>query len=362
MAGAGRRRRDVAKSPRFPPLWSPKPKKNGYFPAGKREPEEFGADWAGQILARDCAKPPPRRLNEAERLRRLVQGAMERQGLSGRLAELLHEPGTHQAAMDFGQSCLMSLALWHRFGSAEYAERMGWLERTDYAAMVATLPTRAVEAAISLWRSGQHAAGVDTTQQRSVRQIELRAWAMGNARQEAEEELRAAEDAAKISSSTSHLEVLRACRAQRAQSAGEVLVRKAYERLTVGPSNSLWDLWRKREAILSTALEGAGFGPLREALRTVRGYCGPDMDHENAAWTLTVDLLTITPLTENAGPVTWHGDYAAFLRKRCLEKNRAPAGSCSRTPPWDPDVPRKPRGRPATALPGSYEPDLIGLA
>lgn len=349
----------ASKSPRFPPLWSPRPRN---LTAAPGKAEEGAPDWASDILCRDAAKPPPKRLNDAERLRRLVQGAMERQALSGRLVDLLQVPAKQQAAIDFAGSCLMSLALWHRFGSADFAEALGWLERTDYAAMVATLPTRAVEAALTLWKSGLHAAGADTMQQRSVRQVELQSWDMGNDRRDTEEELRAAEDAAKLTSSAQHLQALKDCRARRAEAAGEVLVRKAYERLTVGPSNSLWDLWRKREAIIKAALAGGGFRPLREALRSVRGYCGPDMDNEHAAWVLAVDLLTITPLTENAGPVTWHGDYAAFLRKRYLEKNRAPAGSCSRTPPWVAEVPSKPRGRPATALPGGWAPDLIGLA
>eukprot|EP00439_Symbiodinium_sp_Y106_P039347 s535_g4.t2 len=275
MPRSGPRR--ASKSPRFPPLWSPRPRN---LPAALGKAEE-GAPATSQ----------PDFL-----------GAMERQALSGRLVDVLQEPAKQQAAIDFAGSCLMSLALWHRFGSADFAEALGWLERTDYAAMVATLPTRAVEAAITLWKSGLHAAGADTMQQRSVRQVELQAWGMGNDRREAEDELRAAEDAAKLTSSAQHLQALKDCRARRAQEAGEVLVRKAYE------------IW-----------------------------------FSLAAWRLAVDLLTITPLTENAGPVTWYGDYGAFLRKRYLEKHRAPAGSCSRTPPWVAEVPSKPRGRPATA-------------
>ena len=73
---------------------------------------------------------------------------------------------------------------------------------------------------------------------------------------------------------------------------GELLVRHAYERLILGQEHSLWDLWRKRAFVVQAALEGGGFRPLREALRKVRGYCGPDMDNDYEAWALAVDLVS----------------------------------------------------------------------
>eukprot|EP00913_Durusdinium_trenchii_P009820 g9220.t1 len=156
--------------------------------------------------------------------------------------------------LDFAESCLMSLALWLRFGSADFAESFGWVERTDYAAMTA-LPSRAVDAAVSLWRRGMHATGAGTTRQRSVRQNELRAWNLG-ADKEQDEELRAAEDAVKLTFSQSDVKALIKCRASRVNQAGEVMVRQAYERLIIGQQHSLWDLWRKRNFVVQALLQG----------------------------------------------------------------------------------------------------------
>lgn len=276
----------------------------------------YDTDWAGWILSQD-ARRSPHQESQAERMRRLVHAAVERNHLEAALAQIraedrvsLAQP-SHQV-LDFAESCLMSLALWLRFGSADFAESFGWVERTDYAAMTA-LPSRAVDAAVSLWRRGMHATGAGTTRQRSVRQNELRAWNLG-ADKEQDEELRAAEDAVKLTFSQSDVKALIKCRASRVNQAGEVMVRQAYERLIIGQQHSLWDLWRKRNFVVQALLQGGGFRPLREALRMVRGYCGPDMDNEHEAWNLAVDLLTITPFTESSGPVWKIGDYAAFLR------------------------------------------------
>ena len=133
------------------------------------------SDWAGWILNQDAVRPPQRE-NQAERRRKLVHAAMECSQLQGRLADV--EDKLHGQALDFAESCVMSLALWLRFGNADFAENFGWVHRTDYAAMVA-LPHRAVDAAVDLWRRGMHATGASTARQRSVRQSEIRAWDLG---------------------------------------------------------------------------------------------------------------------------------------------------------------------------------------
>ena len=315
----------------------------------------YVSDWAGWILSQDAKKTSPCSESQPERLRKLVQTAVEHNHLEGHLAEIrAQEKGAEAASqhvLDFAESCLMSFAFWLRFGSADFAEKLCWVERTDYAAMTA-LPNRAVDAAVSLWQCGMHATGANTRRQRSVRQIELRAWNLG-ANKEQEKELQAAEDAVKLSFSPSNVKALVKCRARRVNQAGEVMVRQAYERLVVGQQHSLWDLWRKRDFIVKAILQGGGFRPLREALRTVRGYCGPDMDNEHEAWNLAVDLFTLTPFTESSGPVWKIGDYAAFLRERQLKR-------CIVV--WKPGG-LPPRGRPS--LRGASQgpqPDLTGLA
>ena len=354
---------ELAPSRRGWPLWSPKGKPlpaHCFRTVAAPEPEDAGGDapdWANLILSQDGLKPPPQRANRAERMRRLVHASMERGQLRGRLIDMCQDetPGARARAMAFGESCLLSLALWLRFGSGDFAESLGWVERTDYAAMMALLPGRAVDAATALWRTGRHAAGGETMRQRSVRQTELRAWELGNSSTEAEQELRAAEEAVKLTCAPSEVQALMNHRAQRVMPAGEVLVRQAYERLVVGQQHSLWDLWRKRLSVVQAGLKG-DVRPLREALRAVRGFCGPDMDNEHDAWTLAVDLTTVTPFTSD-GPVTQYGDYAAFLRRRQL-KQCCPAAQLSARASVGVQLPR---ARPPTSVPGSLQPDLTGL-
>ena len=303
-------------------------------------------DWAGWIMSQD-AKRPSQRENQAERRRKLVHAAMERSQLQGRLADVEDKLSGH--AQDFAESCLMSLALWLRFGNADFAETFGWVQRTDYAAMMA-LPHRAVDAAVDLWRLGMHATGASTARQRSARQSEIRAWRLGRAEENPERE---AQDSVKHEGTFAQNKALVKYRASNVTQPGEILVRQAYEKLIVGQQHSLWDLWRKRAFVVQAALAGGGFRPLREALRVVRGYCGPDIDNEHEAWALAVDLVTITPFTQSSGPVWQVGDYAAFLRERHLK--RCSPRVLSKT------VTLRPRGRPPSNAPGAPKPDLTGL-
>ena len=60
---------------------------------------------------------------------------------------------------------MLSLAIWRRFGTAEFAEALGWVQRTDFAAILTLMPA-AVEAAVQVWKSGSHAAGDPINQER----------------------------------------------------------------------------------------------------------------------------------------------------------------------------------------------------
>eukprot|EP00438_Fugacium_kawagutii_P019847 Skav227942 [mRNA] locus=scaffold146:537561:538307:+ [translate_table: standard] len=221
------------------------------------------SDWAGWILTQDSKKQ--HRENQAERRRKLVHVAMEQSQLQGRLADLAENEKLRGRALDFAESCLMSLALCLRFGNPDFAETFGWVQRTDYAAMVA-LPCRAVDAAVDLWRRGVHATGASTARQRSVRQCELRAWNLGRDGGAPETEqvlelLRETEEAVKREQFTSaaSMKALMRHRASRANQPGEILVRQAYEKLIVGQQHSLWDLWRKRAFVVQAGLAGGGF-------------------------------------------------------------------------------------------------------
>lgn len=127
-----------------------------------------------------------------------------------------------------------------------------------------------------------------------------------------------------------------------------------YDRLILAKHHDFWDLWRKREAVVKVAMF-QGQNELREALRKVRGFTGPDEDADRSAWALVLDIKTITPLAENPGPVTWHSEYASWLRRRYAKRAQLPASiTCSwrmsgSKPTW--------LGRP----PFTDAPDMTGL-
>ncbi|CAE8630530.1 unnamed protein product, partial [Polarella glacialis] len=239
-------------------LWSPKSR---LHEETRTKTNSAASDWSVWLLAAESAESHQRGGTVTGRMRRLVHAAVEKASIKGRLADL-----DHGKAHEFAESCVISLALWRRFGSAEFAETIGWLERTDYAAMSALLPGRAVEAAVEVWKSGRQAAFGDTAALRSVRQHEIRAWGLGCSPAMARE-LHEAEQACLLMRGQADEDRLVMLRAARASSAGEAVVRAAYERLLLAPHHTFWDLWRKREAVVQAALTGEALGPVREALR-----------------------------------------------------------------------------------------------
>lgn len=363
------------------PLWSPKVRpppheafrSEAFAVAVEEEADLEDAetrDWPAWLLMRDRANP---RLGAAEQMRRIAAEAA-----AGAQLDLSRtDPASLARTRAFAECCVMSVALWRRFGTAEFAGSLGWVHRTDYAAAMALMPGRAVEAAVTVWRSGRHAAGEDSTPQQLVRKAELRAWELGRRKAEPgvlDHELDVGQ-AALLAGCSASMAARRLVteRMRSATAAGEAVVRGVYERLIVAHQHNLWDLWRKREAVVKAALEDGGPEPIRDVLRQVRGYCGPDRDAERAAWALAVDIKTLTPLAEDGGPVAWSGEYAAWLRERYCKRSLPPAtvvssgrllpgmpGTTGTGKAGLPGLP-SPRARPQTGSELSIIPDMTGL-
>jgi len=294
-------------SPQFAPLWLPKGLEK-FSPRCDRSLCVVGPTPPTDTASRKTTL----------RLHRLAAG------LGGRLAALIQAEDVRdrRRGKEFAESCILSIAIWRRFGTADFAQSLGWLDRTDYAAMMALLPANAVEAAVRVWKSGRHAAGQDFEAQRCVRAAEVRAWRLGGG---PEEDRVDAWDAAQEERARQ--------RAKSTSAAGEAVVRDAYIRLLNAFHHPFWDLWRKRDLIIGVALGDGGLPALREALLTVRGFCGPDQDSDRAGWNLALDLKTMTPLSDSTGPVDWRGDYALWLRDRVQKNCEAPATEHSRFRP-----------------------------
>merc|ERR1719282_623739 len=305
------------KAQQWPPLWSPRKLRSVSCMPGK-----------SALLQRE-------EQGTTARMHRLVV----QQVIAGseRPAKLFQtgDLATRERARFFAESCLMSVAMWRRFGTAEFAEALGWLERTDYAAMMQLVTIRAVEAAVQVWKQGQHAAAGHCEAQRSVCIAEMRAWELGNgaAGSTAYNELREAEHRFSLmmdpmAKKVAKEDIMR-LRAACVTAAGEVAVRQAYERLLHARHHPFWDLWRKRDHVIKAALGNGGFEAVREALLQVTGFCGPNPDGERAGWELAFDLKTITPLSDDPGPVDWSGSYVAWLRRRTAERCPIKAAPCT---------------------------------
>lgn len=303
--------------------------------------------WPSWLLNRDRAGG---RLGAAEQMRRIAAEA----AASAQLDLSRTDPASCARTRAFAECCVMSVALWRRFGTAEFAGSLGWVHRTDYAAAMALMPGRAVEAAVAVWRSGRHAAGEDSTPQRLVRKAELRAWELGRRKAEPgvldhEGDVCQAAMLAGCSASMA-AERLVTERMRSATAAGEAVVRGVYERLIVAHQHNLWDLWRKREALVKAALEDGGPEPIREVLRKVRGYCGPNQEAKRAAWTLAIDIKTVTPLAAHGEAVALCGEYAAWLRERYSKRSLPPLPGL-----------QSPKARPPAGSEQPIAPDMTGL-
>lgn len=291
-----------------------------------------------------------------EQMHRLVK---DQAGLLSERPSLMYHQGDARSqaiAREFSDSCVLSLAIWRRFGTADFAHSLGWLKRTDYAAMVALLDgPRAIDAAVAVWRSGKNAVGGNTMAQRCTQLVELRAWELGACTDpvifsQTSFSSSAISSPTSFSSST-HLglssrknvltEAVVQSRANQVTVAGEAAVRGAYARLLNARHHPIWDLWRKRELVSEAALDtGSGLEGLRKALLQVKGYCGPDKDSDCAGWELAFDIRTVTPLSSDMAPIHANADYVAWLRQRQAKHCLHPAAAFSRTAPCP--SPRRP--------------------
>merc|ERR1712232_785044 len=99
-------------------------------------------------------------------------------------------------------------------------------ERTDYAAMTALIPI-AVDRAVEVWRTGQHAVAEGSVAQCAARSVERRAWQAAATPTEAVELLAAEQELVNVKLNTVAArranERIVKLRAMRAASAGEAL-------------------------------------------------------------------------------------------------------------------------------------------
>eukprot|EP00443_Scrippsiella_acuminata_P058240 CAMPEP_0115482974 /NCGR_PEP_ID=MMETSP0271-20121206/58613_1 /TAXON_ID=71861 /ORGANISM="Scrippsiella trochoidea, Strain CCMP3099" /LENGTH=260 /DNA_ID=CAMNT_0002910803 /DNA_START=79 /DNA_END=858 /DNA_ORIENTATION=+ len=246
----------------WPPLWSPK------IPT-PRSVDDFAKTPLTKLKLSPAAAATSRVLQQGRdqddartiaRLHRLVARQASLLDDRPRKMHLSGDSVAGHVARDFAASCLLSLAVWRRFGTADFAEALGWLTRTDYAAMVALLPDRAVEAAVEVWRAGRHAAGERTAAQRCARAVEERAWSLGCPAGSA--------DAREAAAELCETELTRSLRR-----GGSAAAEAA-----------------KRDSVVAALLDHGTFESVREALRQVRGYGGLDADADREGWDLAFDL------------------------------------------------------------------------
>jgi len=289
------------------------------------EPVSTAPTFLGVWPVSECRAAPAGEveLDTDSRLHRLLSPQVN--ALPGRPAELWQK-GDFEAknqAQGVARSCVLNLAIWRRLGTAEFAETLGFVERTDYAAMSA-LNGYAIDAAVAVWKSGRHAIGTRSAFQICGRAEETRAWKLGGGADELNEAERWSTLAVGSEARCMVGEIAEA-RAARITPAGEKVVRAAYDRLLNGQHHPFWNLCCKLEMVTDAALGTGGFPGLRGALNQVRGYSGPDPDSEWAGWELALDLKTMTVLADDPGPVDWCSDYVAWLRKRLCERHRGQA-------------------------------------
>eukprot|EP00927_Polykrikos_kofoidii_P074367 TRINITY_DN70350_c0_g1_i1.p1 TRINITY_DN70350_c0_g1~~TRINITY_DN70350_c0_g1_i1.p1 ORF type:complete len:379 (-),score=60.59 TRINITY_DN70350_c0_g1_i1:295-1431(-) len=246
------------------------------------------------------------------------------------------------ASTEFAEQCLMSLAVWRRFGTAEFAEALGWVQRTDMAATTALLDRRCARAAVDVWRGGRHVVACSSEAQRCAHLAELRAWELGAPRDKnggASDGLKEAEQARCLVSSAREVAVadseIARLRSVRTTLAGEGVVRSAYLKLLNAFHHPMWDLWRKRGTIVAVLLGDGDFSGLREALSSVRGYEMSSPETDWAGWELALDLKTLTPLADDPQAALHSSEYTLWLREKITQRYGRSASSVATGRPAD---------------------------
>lgn len=286
-------------------------------------------------LRPECASPPfdPREDSTTAQLHRLLAKKVAQ--LPAPFADLCRGLGAQDAlqarglAQDFAERCLLSLAIWRRFGTAEFAEQFGTVERTDEVSIF-HLPRHAVDAAVAAWKSGRHAVAETSAAQACARRAEMRAWEFGSvdagalgAQDFREQELALPLARGRKPTAAQRDGEAARLRAMRATAAGEAIVRPAYARLLGARHHPILELWRKRGLITDALFGPGGLPAIRAALAQVTGYKGADPDGQRANWTLALDLVTMLPTADGTGPSVHHVAYGAWLRRRRYDAHYA---------------------------------------
>jgi len=171
-----------------------------------------------------------------------------------------------------------------------------------------------VEAAVCLWMEGRNAVLDGVEPAWHAFEAERKAWRLGGNKEQQERlrELETVKVPTYSQGAPKRSEELQELRRSLVIPAGEQAVRKAYRVLLFGRRQEVWDFWRSLESVAKIALEGDLLS-LIDRLSQVRGF-----DHAAGflAREVALDLKTMTPLADDAGPVTWSIDYVTWLRKR----------------------------------------------
>lgn len=226
--------------------------------------------------------------------------------------------------MKWTKALVWTLALWRRFGTVAFAQTAGWIfPEADVDAQKAALDD-IINAAVGLWMTGRHAVLDGVEPAWHAFEAERKAWQLGG-NKEQQDHLRELETVRvptncpypqhqcnNAQGGSRRAEEIREMRRALVTPAGEQAVRKAYRTLLFGRQQEVFDLWRSLESVAKTALEG-DFLSLVHRLAQVKGF---DLTAGFLAREVALDLKTMTPLADDAGPVTWSIDYVTWLRKR----------------------------------------------
>lgn len=207
-----------------------------------------------------------------------------------------------------------SLVIWRRFGTVAFAQTAGWMYPRKPAMEQKAALDDLVEEAVCLWRTGYNAALGGVEPAWHTFEAERKAWQLGgsNEQQEYLKELETVRVPTYPQGGSKRSEQLRDLRTAMVTPAGEQAVRKAYRTLLYGPKQEVWDLYRSLDSVAKAALEG-NFLSLIDRLAQVKGF---EQSAGFLAREVALDLKTMTPLADDAGPNTWSIDYVTWLRKR----------------------------------------------
>lgn len=216
------------------------------------------------------------------------------------------------------QNCVLTVALWRRFGTVHFMDRLGFVLMPETTSDMLRLGERILDIACALWREGQHACTDAYEPASHCNNLEIIAWLDGKLPQdgaegESPDSRQRAYFAAQAGQTASF--DLQCMRKTLATQARERYVRYAYSTFLLGESWPLQDLCKSCEAV-ATVLVSTGRQSWQRATEELMRFKG----YRDRRWHAAEVIrdLSCTPFLDKCMDLDDYAAPVSSLTQQCL--------------------------------------------